>query len=118
MGVRHTSPVGVLESCLVFSQVVVNQDTKTIVSKELHHPAETLICTAARQVVIAGVRLMSLWWRWQGWWIMSWLSLSSWRYCALGQLSHGRGLPFTTPVLGRQVVQILEAEGQSDSIEA
>ena len=36
----------------------------------------------------------------------------------MGQVSRGRGLPLTRPVPGRQVVQILEAEGQPDSIEA
>lgn len=118
IAMRHTSPVCVLERCLVFSQVVVNQNKEAVVSKEVDHPAETLVSTAAWQVVIAGVGLMPLRRRWQGWWVVPWLCLPSWRCYALGKLGRDRGLPHTTPVFGRQVVQILEAEWQPDSIEA
>ena len=69
--VRRTSPICVLKSCLIFSQVVVNQHKEAVVSKEVHHPTETLIGAAAGQVVIAGVGLMSLCRRWQSWWVVS-----------------------------------------------
>ena len=103
---------------MVFPQVVVNQDKEAIMSKEVYYPAETLISAVAGQVVVARVGLTALGRRWQGWWIMPCLHLPSWGHGAVDQVSRGRRQPLTTPMPGRQVVQILEAEGQPDSVEA
>jgi len=98
--------------------MIVNQDIEPVVSEEVHHPAEALIGAAAWQVIVAGVRGPSVWGRGQIWRAVSRPSPSSRWHDSIGHVCVGRGFPLTAPIPGWQVMKILEAERQSDSVEA
>ncbi len=106
----RTLPACILQSCLILSQMIVNQDVEPIVSEEVHHPAEPLISAAAWQVIVAGVRGPSVWGRGQIWRAVSRLSPSPRWHDSIGHVYVGRGFPLTAPIPGWQVMKILEAE--------
>ena len=110
--------MGILKCCLILPQMVVNQDKEAIMCKEAHYPTEAVVGAAARDVVVASGRASPLRRRWQVWKAMTWLELVAWRRNTIGHVCRGRAAPLAAPVPGWQVVQIWEAERQSDGVEA